>query len=222
MCQTNFANCLTNALHERQQIIFNNSAMLSAIFLDPRYRNEISNDTNLRDQAIQTLLNLWRRLNRLNETINETMDETMNDTTKNFSKESFGSDIANIDFDDHSIVDEYMSKSNQSQSLEPATNIPNLHIEAALELFQPEKTSQAVIEYWVENKSQHPDLYKLAMVVYGIPPAETQIERDFSALQFIIGQRRHSLSHEQVEAILTIFLNPDIFYIIRNEKLLNN
>lgn len=34
MCQTNFANCLTNALHERQQIIFNNSAMLSAIFLD--------------------------------------------------------------------------------------------------------------------------------------------------------------------------------------------
>lgn len=215
--RSNLANCLINALNERQPIIFNNPAMLSAIYLDPRYRSEISNDTHLKEQAIRMLLNLWRRLNCFGE-------ETTNETTTNHSKESFGSDIS-IDFDDHTIVDKYLSRSNQSQSLEPneqGTNRHDLYIEQEIELFQPEKlpSNASIISYWESVKEQNNQLYQLAMIIYAIPPAETQIERDFSTLEFIFSQRRQCLSSDQLEAILTINLNSDLFYAIKEEKIL--
>lgn len=214
LCRTNLANCLMNAINRRQQTIFNNSAMLSAIFLDPRYRFEILRDHHLTEKAISTLSNLWRRINCL-------ASEETNETIINHSTESSGLNVS-IDFDDHAILDKYLSGSNLQRE-EPANDRHDFCIEHELELFQPEKLSAetSIISYWESMKDQNEQLYQLAMAVYAIPPAETQIERDFSTLEFIFSQRRQCLSPENIEAILTINLNSDIFHAIKKQKLSN-
>lgn len=62
LCKTNLACCPIHAMDQRKEAIFNNSTMLAAIYLDPRYRNEILHNESLVKQAKQMLINIWRRL----------------------------------------------------------------------------------------------------------------------------------------------------------------
>lgn len=213
LSRTNFGSCLIHSLNQRKQCIFNNPAMLCAIYLDPRYRGEISNDENLVGQATQMLANLWRRLNIFRP-------ELANKSAINLSTESSGVNLS-IDFDDQKILNEYLSRADHSRD-EPTSDYRNFSIEHEIELFRPEKLSAdaSVISFWDSSKERNKHLHELAMVVYAIPPAETQIERDFSLLEFIFSQRRQNLCSETLEAILTINLNSEIFYDIKKEKLL--
>lgn len=213
LCETKLGNCLINALNNRQQTIYKNPAMLSAIYLDPRYRSEIILDENLVREAIGMLSNLWRRLSCFGT-------EKTTETTTDCSKESSGLNTS-IDFDNIEILDNYLSRSCHAHNSEPAANTQTLSIEEQLELFQPEKVSSdtSIISFWESEKEQNNNLYQLAMVIYAIPPSETQIERDFSTLEFIFSQKRQRLSAEMLESILTIHLNSDIFFAIRNGKL---
>lgn len=211
LCATNLVNSLINALNFRQQTIINNPAMLGAIYLDPRYRTQILNDESIKQVAVQTLSNLWHRLNCFGE---------RNETINNCSNESSGLNTS-IDFDNIEILDAYLSRSYHVNRAEPSST-QTLSIEQELELFQPEimKPSEIdILSFWESEKERNKNLHQLAMVIYAIPPSETQIERDFSALEFIFSQRRQQLSEEILESILAIHLNPDIFYDITNDKL---
>lgn len=214
LCKTNFANCLINALDERKKTIFNNPAMLSAIYLDPRFQCEILRDKRMTGQAIEVLSNLWRRISSLTP-------ELSNESMINCSKESSGLNIS-IDFDDPDVLDKYLSRGHNSLDVQPAAACKNVCVETEIELFQAEKlpSNTSVISFWKSVKEQNQHLYELAKVIYAIPPTEVQIERDFSMLQFIFSQRRQSLSTEILEAILTINLNPELFHIIKNDELL--
>lgn len=207
ICKTDFSSRFIDALDRRKEVIFNNRAMLAAIYLDPRYRWNILHDENLVEQAKQMLLNLWRRLVRLRP-------EQANNSITNCSNESSG--MLNIDFNNPQVLNEYLSHNSTDQDMQQ-----HCDIELEIELFQPEKLpcDASIISYWQSMKEKNKDLYKLAMVIYGIPGSETQIERDFSLLEFIFNQRRYCLSPDMIEAILCINLNPEIFYQIKNEKL---
>lgn len=211
LCKTNFAGCLINALHQRKQSIFNNSAMLSAIYLDPRFRYEICSNQDLREQAQQKLANLWYRLVSLRP-------ELANQLSTNCSTESSGINLS-IDFNNPKILDEYLSKEHPPDSQQ--IDCSSVNIEHEIEQFQPEKLAcdETVLSYWKSVKDEKKNLYELAMIIYAIPPAETQIERDFSLLEFIFNQRRQGLRTEMIEAILTINLNHEIFFEIKKEKL---
>lgn len=67
-------------------------------------------------------------------------------------------------------------------------------------------------------KDTEPELYKLAMVVFAVPPTEVQIERDFSDLKWIFTERRYNLSQARLEAILFLHLNKDLFYKINQKQ----
>lgn len=97
----------------------------------------------------------------------------------------------------------------------------NNDIELIIDLFQPEQLlpSQSVLEYWEKAKEIYPDLYKLAMVVFSVPPTEVQIERDFSSLDFIFTKRRGSLGYERLEDIMLIYLNKDLFYEVNHAEI---
>lgn len=213
LTQTNLGSLLLDALHKRQQDIFNNPAMLSALYLDPRYRGEILHDEQLVNRAKRMLSNLWRRLNYLNE-------EEKNATATNSSTEASSLDTS-IDFNNTERLDNYLSRRNGSQSVQPVTNARGVSIEEELEMFHPEKQSSgtSIISFWESIKNEHFNLYQLAMVIYAIPPSETHIERNFSSLEFIFSQRRQRLCAELLDTILIIHLNSDLFHIIRDEKL---
>lgn len=210
-----FSSCLIKALDERKHTIFDNPAMLCAIYLDPRFRGEILRNDNLVRKAIERLSNLWRRLCSFREELmnSSLMDDTAQSTDLNLS----------IDFDNPDILNDYLSLNESARGVQIPKVLHDMNIEAEIELFQPEKlpSDASVIAFWQSHKEQNERLFELAMVIFAIPPTEVQIERDFSLLEFIFSQRRQSLSSELLEAILSINLNSDIFNIIKDEELTN-
>lgn len=206
LCKTNLAYCLIHAMDQRKEAIFNNSTMLAAIYLDPRYRSEILHNENLVKQAKQMLINIWRRLVSFRP-------ELANKSIINCSTESSGINLS-IDFNNPTVLEEYLSTDH-------VQNDCGFSIEREIELFQPDKISYDydIISYWQSIKEEKKNLYEIAMVIYAIPPAETQIERDFSILEFVFNQRRQGLKSEMIESILTINLNPQMFHEIKTEQI---
>lgn len=137
-----------------------------------------------------------------------------NQANGNRSNESIDSDIS-IDFENAQLVDGKQNPINSQNIIE------HVDIEEELNLFDPEPISPntSILDYWISQKSQHAHLFKLATCIYAIPPTEVEIERDFSKLNFVFTQRRHSLSEKNLKAIMRIHLNKDLFFLIKEEEL---
>lgn len=60
-CRSNFRQCLQDALNVRKRKICDNPMMLCALYLDPRYRQEILRDDEKTEEAIRHLINLWNK-----------------------------------------------------------------------------------------------------------------------------------------------------------------
>lgn len=209
--KTNIAKCLIDALDQRKKDIFNNSAMLAAIYLDPRYRTEILNNENLVQIAKRMLLNVWLRL--------VSFREDLSNEITNLSNQSSGVNLS-IEFNNPKLLDNYLAHKDHAPNIQDNAN-DHGGIELEIELFDPEKISSDcnIISYWNSMKEQNKNLFEIAMVIFAIPPAETQIERDFSLLEFVFSQRRQGLRSEMIESILTINLNAEIFYDIKKEEI---
>lgn len=111
----------------------------------------------------------------------------------------------NIDFNDPSMLDSYLCRTQSlSEQLanvcgrtEKTSNGHNYdNIEEEIDAFDPEKlpSDADILLHWETLKERHETLYELAMAVFGIPPTEVQIERDFSHLENILSNRRYNLS----------------------------
>lgn len=77
------------------------------------------------------------------------------------------------------------------------------------------RSQESVLEYWRNNRSTKPELYKLAEVVFAISPAQVTTEWHFSSLGFILNKFRNSLSDESdesLEEIMFMKLNEDVFW----------
>lgn len=205
--RTNIAECLNASLEQRKNIIFNNTIMQCALYLDPRYRSEILRDREMAERVVQLLVNLSNRIENITQAV----------TTANCSASECDLNLS-IDFDNATALDEYLANGSYITA-----HRQSMSIEEEIECFAPEKTTtnQSVIEIWDRFKNEFPRLYKIATVLYAIPPTEVQIERDFSNLEFIFTTRRYNLSAELLESILAIHLNKDLFREIKIEELAN-
>lgn len=207
ICKTDFAECILHAMEKRKSTILNNPAMLCAIYLDPRFRGEICRDSERTDEAIKMLANLSDRVRIIRQ---QTAEKQQNCSTASAS-----SNIS-IEFNNYSILDEYLSN---DVSYSRNTNRTDIEIEIAH--FQPNKlkSNESILHFWESCKNEYPNLYHVANVVFGIPPTEVQIERDFSNLKFIFSERRRNLSEDMLQAILLIHLNKEIFFELKAEIL---
>lgn len=215
--QTDLASHLLNAVTERKEEIFNNPMMTSALFLDPRFRNQIVHDENKMQQAKTTLLNIWRRLITLDVDANKPAEvENVVINTSNKSEVSF-------EYDEQTALDKYLGSGfttesivpNESQRVEESVDIEHL-----LDMFNPEpiKSDENIIQFWENNKNKYKEIYKIATVVMGFPPTEVQNERDFSKLNHVFTDRRCNLTEERLEDIMTINLNDEIFHLVKEEE----
>lgn len=213
--QTELASHLLNAINERKKEIENNPMMTCALFLDPRFRNQIVRDENKIQQAKSTLLNIWRRLITLDESKpTEEQNEVIN--TSNKSGVSF-------EYDEQVELDKYLANGYATESIvsdESRREEETGDIEHLLDTFDPEpiKSNENIIQFWENNKNKYKEIYKLATVVMAIPPTEVQTERDFSKLNFVFTNRRCRLTEERLEDIMTINLNAEIFYLVKEEE----
>lgn len=211
--KTNLAKCLIAALNKRKHTVVNNDAMLCALYLDPRYRNEIMCDEQKTERAIGMLSNLWNRIDLIRNI----------DTVETTQDISVGSSNLSLDFDSSETLNSYLSQTGNetSPSSQQNTSRNEVNIQHELTRFQPQTLSSndSILEFWELNKSKQKHLYELAKVIFAIPPTEVDIERDYSKLKFIFTERRQSLSEQLLQDILTIHLNPELFFIIKNEEL---
>lgn len=70
-----------------------------------------------------------------------------------------------------------------------------------------------VLEFWQKNKAKFPCMYELARVVFSVSNGQTNVERAFSALDFIYDRRRCKLDPDILNDILIIRLNSTIVHI---------
>lgn len=126
-----------------------------------------------------------------------------------------------IDFESPDLLDDYLSAGTSQDDADYQGVYGAVDIESELNSFDPEPLSSGknIIDYWNSQKSRQKHLYELAKCIYAIPPTEVEIERDFSQLNFVLTQRRNNLSEKNLEAILRIHLNKELFFIIKQEEL---
>lgn len=205
--QTTLAEKLLLSLDDRKALIFENDLMDCAIFLDPRYRKTIINDTTRVAKIKQTLNNIWQRFSESSEENND-QSETLNNLSNNSS------------FDELDELEKFLSNSIEANPPEATRQSDILFI---IDSFKPDdlKPNASAIEYWESVKKIHPELYQISLIIYSVPPTEVQMERDFSKLNYIFNNRRCSLAHERLEDIMIVNLNPDLFYDIKSEELSN-
>lgn len=81
----------------------------------------------------------------------------------------------------------------------------------ALEVEPRQSHAYDVWHHWVNRKTTHPELYAVAMVVLAVPSNQVSVERSFSALPLVLTDLRSGISEENLENILIIKLNKDLF-----------
>lgn len=198
------------ALSERKKRhrIFENPLMKAALYLDPRFRRQITMSHEDTDEAKETLRSVSNRLTALSE---EILSDNMNQ-----SNESRNS--SNDSFDAQKEFDRYFNR------MAPVNSNIQSDFETALDLFDPPplKIDASILEYWHTSYDQQDSklLFDVAMAILAIPPTEVAIERDFSRLKLILSDLRTNLSPQTLENILTINLNSDLYLQI-NENDIN-
>lgn len=210
MFKTNLTQQLLNSLNNKKRYVFNNQFMSSALFLDPRYRQFIMNDAVLVEKAKQTLFRLWQR-------INVNYNQATASTTQNVNEQA--NDDFDFQFDEQAELNKLIFGVNNNGTT--VTPSQSNDIELSLDMFNPEPISSenSVLEFWANEEKNHPDLHKLAMVVYAIPPTEVENEREFSRLNFVFNDRRCKLQAERLEDIMILHINPEVFHLVKKEEI---
>lgn len=193
-----FARNLILRMEQREKILLENASVLSALFLDSRFRILLKKNPIQKQTAITHLSRIWKRIQDLKPTSNINEEQLLaNDESQN-------------DFD------KYMDSLELNSAIQPTTNedilfkLQEFDLEMSKRKRDPK--SKHVMDYWDESKNLKPELYQLACVVFAAASTETSVERNFSALAFILNKYRGSLNDETLEKILFIRLNKDLFY----------
>lgn len=193
---------LLEEIIKRNDDIFDHPAMKAALYLDPRFRNAVTRNSANVDEANVFIKQIKQRLDRCKNQI---------EANESIEADADSDDSIGIRFDAEAAMSDYLG-TNQ-------TNLRSImDFETAVETFDPPELGikESVLEYW-NGPNGYESLRDVANVIFAIPPAETEVERDFSALKFIFSDLRSRLSNQTLEDILCIHLNKDI-YLKVNEK----
>lgn len=114
-----------------------------------------------------------------------------------------------------------LSRQNEENSPNILDDVHHESIEELLDIFNPNQLNaeESILNYWDSLKETDPTLHKLAMVVFAIPPTEVSIERDFSKLKYVFSDRRCQIQAERLEDIMPININPEVFYLIKQDEI---
>lgn len=175
--------------------------MHAALYLDPRY-NILLTEVQ-KTKAIDLLKSFYHRIETTNN--NQTTPENREEVSSLDELSIFISRIRN-----QASVAINMNTSSQSNS-----DIKRL----LLEFNNQEDLTKSVLTFWEENKFTKPELYKLANIIFAIPPTQSSVERSFSALALILTPLRTQLSDKVLSEILLIRLNKAIYSLVGKDCL---
>lgn len=195
------------AMEDREANILNNSAFLSAVYMDPRFQCLLSEPQ--KQVAKAHLTALWRRLmmiRRDNAASKETDSEQGN---QHWSGTESGTsslvDKADVESDD-SIINNLLNLSDSKAKTRAATNMSEASL--AIEGFDNTprlNRSENLFHWW--HCHPHSDLKSLAEIVIALPVTQASVERTFSGLNYILSERRSSLKADIINSIMLLRCN---------------
>lgn len=181
-----------------EYFIVNNNVMYSAIFLDPRF--QLMLNENQKKEAFKHLIYLNQKVN-LKKGLREPQPTA---EPPSHRQEQCGNVLEQI---------MCQHESSQKNIRVPQTNCTNDDLQIELENFSRISRSHAetnIRSFWKTKKFEYPILYELSQIVFAVPPTEVAVERNFSALDFILTKRRNRLSDRNLEIILFLKLNSKL------------
>lgn len=213
--ETNLSEKFVWSMDKRKGDLIKNRAMLCAIFLDPRFRLNL---TTPEVALVKHLLeDTWVQVQKLKGTRQDTntnahdLQETSDDLLESFlSQESNPplDSLSNTNTNNGGSPDYSKSKADfMIMVCNYELNTSRIH------------HSNSVLDFWQNSKQMYAELYEVAMIYLSIPPTQSTVERSFSTLSFIYNSRRSKLSLKTLENIIIIKLNADLALNIFAEDL---
>lgn len=190
---------ISDEMNQREQTLFENPVMTSAVFLDPRYQRTLNQDK--KDFAIFFLSELYIRIMELKKN-NENNEEA---TANSVADRSNSSNESNLSANLEKYLDNLLPHENEI----PATVDLKSKIEERLKNFDGTHISSrlSVLDYWKQEKENKSEVYELASVIYTVQATQTSVERSFSIFALVLTSRRTKLSDENLQNILCLNLN---------------
>jgi len=190
-CDTDFSRILLNNLKIRENLLFDSDAIITSIFLDPRYKTMLT--TPQIDKARIHVLHTYHTIKKIYSTANEpTLDfkETMtpledDDEVEVLLKQNDKKLKLDLNFSSCSILEQF-----DSYRRKPRIN-----------------KKGCIFKFWEEMKVDYPELYTVTVNIIAVPTTQVSVERAFSALKFILSPNRANLSEKMLEDILYLRLN---------------
>lgn len=191
---TEFGKSLLSHMMIRESALLDNVVMAANVYLDPRFQKLLSKQR--KECAVSFLKLLHFRMNDLHEVpANQQQSEKDNNFNESEELAKFLDEI------DEQIDDEI-----------PMPQDEEKYIENILDRFQQKgnlKTS--FTEFWKQEKSNHPELYRLFTAVCVVQPTQTTVERSFSSLPIIFTHLRTTLLDENLENVLFLRNNKNLY-----------
>lgn len=195
--QTQFVVKLISGLENRGHLILKNPLMLASVFLDPRYNLILTSE----DRATATSV-----LSDLNEKFNPIERRESNDSPSDGSHS-----------DDETQYNEFerflRSLESRNQTIPQRTEIPFLSETESFRQLARQPIDKSIHIFWHEYQRKYPILFKLSNVIMSIPPTEVSCERNFSKLKFIMNRLRCNLKDDEIEKMMFLNLNSELFYL---------
>lgn len=193
--------------------------MKAAIYLDPRFRRNMTESEENEHEAKKFLISLHKRLHYFKSS---NSDEPIEVSTLTIDLSDDSNDSFGIAFDPQVAFNEFLHTNQTGSSLKSNTlqnEYSRVDFEQLLTDFDPDAMpiKNSVIEFWSNQPAN--DLRDVALALYAIPPTETEVERDFSALKFIFSDLRSGLSDKTLEDILCIHLNKKMYLAVNDKNI---
>lgn len=202
-----FARTLLDATKKREPSLLNNSTMLAAVYLDPRYMFKLTaEEVRIAKMVLQKL---YERVQR---------------AKSKSPRPPNGPENVEDSFEELCVAAGFERTYFEGDSISPTTlnNKTNNQLEDMFEEYEKIKRVHRryqIIPLWHELATEHPVLYELACILQAIPPSQTIVERAFSLFGFIFNCRRTQLLPQTLEDLLMINLNRDMVESIHQRDL---
>lgn len=203
-CSSGFVKVLMEKIVERQKYLLDTPAMITAIYLDPRFNFEIKNNHNAIQIAKLTLADMYNRIMQLKE--GECTHSSMNKCDDDDSYEELCVSMG--------LGRTFYGTSSVNERIRSEENLSRKELFDLLDAFAAENhrihNKCSILTYWESRKKSDPILFELATIIYAIPPSQATVERAFSSLNHVFSYKRTNLLQETLECILNIKLNQDL------------
>lgn len=189
-----FASVLKAKLKEREKNLFQTPVFMAAMYLDPRFKMQLSDAET--EVAIATLHEL----------------------NKQMKWKPLASPVPGLSSIDRQIESEMF------ENVQAQQNDAQIRTELTLAMITYNSVrgtdiNKNALAFWKENKHNHPQLYELAKVIFSTASSISETERNFSGFAYIYNVLHQSLLPKNVTNILMVRLNKDLFYQVKQEKI---